>query len=181
MTGGGTSAQAASVQGSTKGTSGIVWDTVWPESKKTVINHDGRWEDFWIGTMFGPTTENSGALWHEYVDNSGHRVGPVSLGGEIYDSFCVQRNVDRDYQLEVFVKARGGDVNHIRQNASSPGGWTGWLNDLGGTIHKYTGVFCTKRADGALGVLVQGDDDLLHTKWQLSPGSHSWSPNWSFP
>ncbi|WP_157099771.1 hypothetical protein [Microbispora sp. ATCC PTA-5024] len=122
-------------------------------------------EIFRVGTATTYST-NPGALWHRWENTDGSWSPWQSLGGEIHDGWCGNRN--KDGRLEIFVKARGGDVNHIWQ-LKPAGSWSGWAS-LGGLIASGNGVWCSTGANGELGIAVYGPDNMWHYKWQTTAG-----------
>jgi hypothetical protein len=87
-------------------------------ARKTMYNKDGRAEMFWVGRADGTYT-SPGPVWHNYQTLTGGWSGPLSLGGEVYDGLDVASNADG--RLEIFVKARGHDLNHMWQVAPNSG------------------------------------------------------------
>lgn len=143
--------------------------------KKTVLNQDGRKETFWVGRSDGTTT-SPGEVWHDYeLSRGGPWNGPLSLGGEAYSGLDVASNADG--RLEVFVKARGGDLNHIwqmRPNSS----WSGWYT-LGGAIFPGCGPIVHMLSFSRIAVDVMGLDVRIHRIYQQSPNGN-WS-GWVWP
>lgn len=144
-----------------------LWCTVYPGQDLTLYNLNGLGgpEIFRVGTSTTYYT-NPGALWHKWEYTDGSWSPWQSLGGEIYDSWCGNQN--KDGRLEIFVKARGGDVDHMWQ--LKPGGsWSGWAS-LGGLVASGQGVWCSTSGKGELGIAVYGPDNMWHYKWQTTPG-----------
>ncbi|MEU8260222.1 hypothetical protein AB0C02_06315 [Micromonospora sp. NPDC048999] len=147
--------------------------TVDPGHTLALYNQNGRVELFWIGTA--TTYTNPGALYHQWYNANDTWSAPQSLGGLIYDSFCGLRNPAGT--LEIFVKAKGKDVNHIRQKTPA-GDWTGFQNDIGGLIADGMGVHCYHLDSGSgVAVRVYGPDKMWHYKVRNIMGE--WPTQWS--
>lgn len=144
-------------------------------SRKTMYNQDGRAEVFWVGRSDGTYT-SPGQVWHQYqLSPGGQWSGPLSLGGEVYDGLDVASNADG--RLEIFVKARGNDLNHMWQVAPNSG-WSKWYS-LGGVILSGCGPVTTMLSFSRIAVDVTGTDYLVHRIYQQSPNGN-WS-GWVWP
>jgi hypothetical protein len=121
----------------------------------------GRAEVFWVGRSDGTYT-SPGQVWHQYELSPGGRwSGPSSLGGEVYDGLDVASNADG--RLEIFVKARGNDLNHMWQVVILAG----------------CGPVTTMLSFSRIAVDVTGTDYLVHRIYQQSPNGN-WS-GWVWP
>jgi hypothetical protein len=144
-------------------------------TRKTMYNRDGRAEVFWVGRSDGTYT-NPGPVWHEYeLSPGGQWSGPLKLGGEVYDGLDVASNADG--RLEIFVKARGNDLNHMWQVAPNSS-WSGWAS-LGGVILAGCGPVTTMLSFSRIAVDVTGTDYQVHRIYQQSPNGN-WS-GWVWP
>jgi hypothetical protein len=143
-------------------------------ARKTMYNKDGRAEMFWVGRADG-TYASPGRVWHNYQTLTGGWSGPLSLGGEVYDGLDVASNADG--RLEIFVKARGHDLNHMWQVAPNSG-WSSWYS-LGGAILAGCGPKTTMLSFSRIAVDVTGTDQLVHRIYQQSENGN-WS-GWVWP
>jgi hypothetical protein len=129
----------------------------------TLVNQDGRLEDFWVGTS--NTIQVPGALWHQWQISPGSSnwSAPASLGGYLTSGIDGASNADG--RLEVFGRAAGNDLAHIWQ-VQANGGWSSWAS-LGGVLA--SGPFTSYTSYGGIIVDVFGPDNRWHRKYQMAP------------
>jgi hypothetical protein len=131
-------------------------------------NSDGRLEIFVIGSNH--------ALYHIFqlaASSSNSWSGFRSLGGYIISDPGVASNSDG--RLEVFVIGSNHALYHIfQQAASSSTSWSGYAY-LGGIILSNTNPAAALNSQGQLQVFVVGANNAILYKFQITPGSSSWT------
>jgi len=131
-------------------------------------NSDGRLEVFVIGSDH--------ALYHIFqlaASSSNSWSGFRSLGGNIISDPAVTSNSDG--RLEVFVIQSDHALYHIFQlAASSSNSWSGYAY-LGGSILGNTNPAAALNSQGQLQVFVVGTNKSIMYKFQITPGSSSWT------
>ena len=131
-------------------------------------NSDGRLEVFVIGSNH--------ALYHKYQLAAGSTnswSGYTSLGGYIISNPVAGQNSDS--RLEVFVIGSDHALYHIFQlAASSSNSWSGYAY-LGGSILGNTNPAAALNSQGQLQVFVVGTNKSIMYKFQITPGSSSWT------
>jgi hypothetical protein len=131
-------------------------------------NSDGRLEVFVIGSDH--------ALYHIFelaASSSNSWSGFRSLGGYIISDPAVASNSDG--RLEVFVIESDHALYHIFELAvSSSNSWSGYAY-LGGTMLGNTNPAAALNSQGQLQVFVVGANNSILYKFQITPGSSSWT------
>jgi hypothetical protein len=131
-------------------------------------NSDGRLEVFVIGSDH--------ALYHIFelaASSSNSWSGFRSLGGYIISDRAVASNSDG--RLEVFVIGSDHALYHIFElAASSSNSWSGYAY-LGGTMLGNTNPAAALNSQGQLQVFVVGANNSILYKFQITPGSSSWT------
>jgi hypothetical protein len=131
-------------------------------------NSDGRLEVFVIGSDH--------ALYHIFelaASSSNSWSGFRSLGGYIISNPAVASNSDG--RLEVFVIESDHALYHIFElAASSSNSWSGYAY-LGGTMLGNTNPAAALNSQGQLQVFVVGANNSILYKFQITPGSSSWT------
>ena len=133
-------------------------------------NKDQRLEVFW--------RDADGALCHKWQLAPGSdswsvsaSLGTPSPGNAVDDPVVIS---DAEERLMVFVRDANGVPWYIRQEVAN-GSWDDWTF-LGGVFESPPAV--GRNQDERIEVFGRGTTGMLYHKWQLAPGSDSWS-NWS--
>jgi predicted alpha-1,6-mannanase (GH76 family) len=129
--------------------------------------------------VFG--VDSSGAVWTDTQTGLSTWRGWATSGlmGQTVQGYVTAVS-NSEGGMQVFALDSSSNVLTNYQ-ATSGGAWSGWvsLGNVKGGVSVQPGFICGKNADGTLQLFAVGSDGSLHTKYQTSPASNTWSSSWT--
>ena len=132
-----------------------------PEPVKSMLNVDGRWEQFTRESLlFG----SGCAVWHRWETSPGGPwSGWASLGGCIQD-WGIDASWNADGRIELFAIGTNYGIFHNWQTTPAGGPWSGWYEMPGGGV-AISGPYVYGGFD-RLVVYVVGTNGGWYANWQ---------------
>jgi hypothetical protein len=133
------------------------------KSPVAVINTNGTWEEFWIGSDCH--------VYHAWgaVNQNGPYPSSGSLGGCAIASNGLDVGRNNDGRLEVFVRGTDGAIWHNWQTRPSSGPWSGWYSLGNFYVESGPTVRSVFSGDAYMQVWAVRDD-TWYVDYQTQPG-----------